>query len=69
MAKAAVKKSKRGRDLVVLTMGPKEAAKLEAVLAAWVDDVNLGEIADALGNVSTNNTLNAEIKMEVQIIA
>ena len=69
MAKAIVKKSKGGRDLVVLTMGPKETAKVLAVLASWEDDGDVMNIFNALDDAQdvTNNAVNAEIKTELVI--
>jgi hypothetical protein len=48
MAKALVKKSKKGNDLVELTLGPRETAKLMAVLETAPDDEGTEEIYTAL---------------------
>jgi hypothetical protein len=48
MAKAKVVKSKRGRDLVQLTIGPKEAGKLNALLYTSPTDDNLDAVLSAL---------------------
>lgn len=48
MAKALVKKSKKGNDLVELTLGPREMAKLMCVLETAPDDVGTEEIYTAL---------------------
>jgi hypothetical protein len=48
MAKALVKKSKKGNDLVELTLGPRETAKLLCLLETAPDDVATEEIYTAL---------------------
>jgi hypothetical protein len=48
MAKALVKKSKKGNDLVELTLGPRETAKLLCVLETAPDDVGTEGIYTAL---------------------
>jgi hypothetical protein len=48
MAKALVKKSKKGNDLVELTLGPRETAKLLCILETAPDDEGTEEIYTAL---------------------
>ena len=49
MAKAKVVKSKRGNDLITLTLGPKETAKVAVVLEPYMKDAHIAGVYDALG--------------------
>jgi hypothetical protein len=67
MAQAKVVKSRRGNDLAVLTMGPKEVAKVLAVLEAWGEDTIIGGVEDALTSTQANmrKQYEAEVKTEI----
>lgn len=47
MAQAKVVKSRRGNDLIQVTMGPKEAAKVVAVLDTYCDE-HLNRVQEAI---------------------
>jgi len=63
MAQAKVVKSRRGNDLVVLTMGPKEAAKVAVVLECAPFDENLESVALAIADAryATSNKKEASV--------
>jgi hypothetical protein len=71
MAQAKVVKSKRGNDLIVLTIGPKEAATLVDAL----DNAGRGEyaegIADAVSTaqVETSNSKYLKVNETVEFLA
>ena len=68
MAQAKVVKSRRGNDLVVVTMGPKEAAKVSAVLANAPWDENLESVALALDEAryATGNIKQASLSVNIE---
>lgn len=67
MAQAKVVKSRRGNDLVVLTMGPKEAAKVSVVLEHAPYDENLESVALALDDAryATGNKKEATLAVNI----
>ena len=69
MAQAKVVKSRRGNDLIQVTMGPKEAAKVVAVLDAFTDDDNISAVSEAIESAQgeAGNTKYAEVSTEVKL--
>jgi hypothetical protein len=70
MAQSKIVKSRRGNDLCVVTLGPKEVAKMVAVLGAWDDDEILSEVCDSLVGTQANmrKQYDAVVKTEVTLI-
>lgn len=66
MAKALVKKSKKGNDLVELTLGPRETAKLLCLLEGAPDDVGTEEIYTALCGAQNKTMNRKEYYIETQ---
>lgn len=65
MAKAKVIKSKRGNDLITLTLGPKETAKVAVVLEPFMKDAHISGVYDALGKARarTKNRKTASVAL------
>jgi len=67
MAKAKVVKSVRGNDLITLTLGPKETAKLAVILEPFMKDAHVSGVYDALGKARarTKNRKAASISLSL----
>lgn len=70
MAQAKVVKSRRGNDLAVVTFGPKELAKVIAVVSAWDEDEILGKVFEKLVEVKARmrKQYAAEVRTEVTLL-